>query len=155
MPTNLYGPDDNFDLNTSHVVPALLRKFHEAAESGTAPTLWGTGRARREFLHVDDCAEACVFLMNEYSDSQPINVGAGNDITIAELALLMAGVTGYKGEVKWDDSMPDGTPRKLLDSSRINTLGWQPKISLREGLEMTHEWYKNKDHTVSICYEKH
>jgi GDP-L-fucose synthase len=148
MPTNLYGPFDNFDLNTSHVVPALLRKFHEAVETDTMPTLWGTGHARREFLHVDDCAEACLFLMNQYSEPGPINVGVGDDISIAGLASLMAGVTGYEGDVIWDASKPDGTPRKLLDCSRINKFGWQHRISLRAGLEKTYEWYKQEQRNL-------
>ena len=141
MPTNLYGPGDNFDLQTSHVLPALIRKFHDAKESGKAPTLWGTGNAKREFLHVDDCAEACRFLMEHYSDPHVINVGAGKDITIAELAGLIAQVVGYTGEIQWDRSKPDGTPRKLLDCSRLNALGWTPKIALRDGLNATSQWY--------------
>jgi GDP-L-fucose synthase len=141
MPTNLYGPGDNFDLQTSHVLPALIRKFHDAKESGKAPTLWGTGNAKREFLHVDDCAEACRFLMEHYSDPRVINVGAGKDITIAELAGLIAEVVGYTGEIQWDRSKPDGTPRKLLDCSRLNALGWTPKIALRDGLSATSQWY--------------
>jgi GDP-L-fucose synthase len=141
MPTNLYGPGDNFDLQTSHVLPALIRKFHDAKESGKAPTLWGTGNAKREFLHVDDCAEACRFLMEHYSDPRVINVGAGKDITIAELAGLIAEVVGYTGEIQWDRSKPDGTPRKLLDCSRLNALGWTPKIALRDGLNATSQWY--------------
>ena len=141
MPTNLYGPGDNFDLETSHVLPALLRRFHDAKESGKAPTLWGSGRPRREFLHVDDCAEACVFLMSNYSDPQIINIGAGKDLTIAEVALLIAGITGYKGEVQWDTSKPDGTPRKLLDTTRINALGWRPEIPLSHGLKATYAWF--------------
>ena len=141
MPTNLYGPGDNFDLQTSHVLPALIRKFHDAKESGKAPTLWGTGNAKREFLHVDDCAEACRFLMEHYSDPRVINVGAGKDITIAELACLIAEVVGYTGEIQWDRSKPDGTPRKLLDCSRLNALGWTPKIALRDGLSATSQWY--------------
>jgi GDP-L-fucose synthase len=142
MPTNLYGPSDNFDLETSHVLPALLRKFHEAKESGKAPNLWGTGSPRREFVHVDDCAQACLFLMNSYSDPQIINVGAGKDIMIAELATLIAEVVGYKGEIRWDTSKPDGTARKLLDTTRINALGWRPEIPLSHGLKATYAWFK-------------
>jgi GDP-L-fucose synthase len=141
MPTNLYGPGDNFDLETSHVLPALLRKFHDAKENSKAPILWGSGSPRREFLHVDDCAEACIFLMQRYSDSEIINVGAGKDIAIAELANIVADVVGYEGDIQWDRSKPDGTPRKLLDISRINKLGWSPKILLREGLVSTYQWY--------------
>jgi len=141
MPTNLYGKGDNFDLQTSHVLPALLRKFHEAKATSTPPILWGTGSPRREFLYVDDCADACVFLMKHYSDSTAINLGVGKDIAIAELAEMIAEVVGYKGEFRWDSTKPDGTPRKLLDCSRINSLGWYPKISLRDGLALTHQWY--------------
>ena len=141
MPTNLYGPGDNFDLETSHVLPALLRKFHESKESEAAPRLWGTGSPRREFLHVDDCAEACLFLMEHYSDQRIINVGAGKDIAIADLATLLAQVVGYAGAIQWDASKPDGTPRKLLDCSRLNALGWCPNISLREGLDSSYRWY--------------
>ena len=146
MPTNLYGPGDNFDLETSHVVPALLRKLHEAKETGEATTLWGTGKPRREFLYVDDLAEACIFLMKNYSDLQIINVGTGKDISIASLTNLLAEVVGHQGEVRWDSSMPDGTPRKLLDCSRVNALGWLPKTSLREGSQLTYQWYK--EHAV-------
>lgn len=141
MPTNLYGPGDNFDLQTSHVLPALLRKLHEAKESSKGPTLWGTGTPRREFLHVDDCAEACLFLMEKYSDSTIINVGAGKDITIAELANLIAEIVGHKGMMQWDTSFPDGMAQKLLDCSRLNKLGWYPKISLKHGLKETYKWY--------------
>ncbi len=142
MPTNLYGPGDNFDLKTAHVIPALLRKFHEAKETGIPPVLWGTGKAKREFLHVDDCAEACVFLMTHYSESDIINVGAGKDISIAQLAELIAKQVGYSGERQWDTSKPDGAPRKLLDCSRIRSLGWYPKISLKHGVTATLSWYK-------------
>ncbi len=141
MPTNLYGQGDNFDLQTSHVLPAFLRKFHEAKETSTPPILWGTGTPRREFLYVDDCADACVFLMKHYSDSTVINLGVEKDIAIAELAGMIADVVGYKGEFRWDSTKPDGTPRKLLDCSRINSLGWYPKTSLRDGLALTYKWY--------------
>jgi GDP-L-fucose synthase len=136
MPTNLYGAEDNYDLQTSHVLPALLRKFHEAKVAG-APTVtcWGTGTVRREFLHSDDLASACVFLMREYSEEQFINVGYGSDYTIAELAGMIKGITGFRGEITWDTSKPDGTPRKLMDSSRILALGWKPKIDLETGLK--------------------
>jgi GDP-L-fucose synthase len=142
MPTNLYGPGDNFDLIGSHVVPALLRKFHEA-RVGDIPevTLWGTGAPRREFLHVDDLADAAVFLMRKYDDTAPINVGVGEDITIMELAQMIREITGYRGRVAFDPSKPDGTPRKLLDVSRVRSLGWQAKISLDEGIQRTYQWY--------------
>jgi GDP-L-fucose synthase len=144
MPTNLYGPGDNFDLDTSHVLPALIRRFHEAKVTGKLPILWGTGNPRREFLHVDDCAEACVFLMNRYADSHIVNVGAGVDVSIAELARLIAEMTGYNGDIEWDHSKPDGTPRKLLDSSRLRALGWHPRIELARGISETYEWYRSQ-----------
>jgi GDP-L-fucose synthase len=142
MPTNLYGQNDNFDLQHSHVLAAMLRRFHEAREQGCPPTLWGTGTPRREFLHVDDCAEACLFLMERYSDPAIINVGTGEEITIAELASLVGKVIGYQGAVHWDRSKPDGMPRKLMDSSRIAALGWKPAIPLAEGLHRTYQWYQ-------------
>jgi GDP-L-fucose synthase len=143
MPTNLYGPGDNFDLATSHVLPAMVRRFHEAQQSG-APTvrLWGTGTPRREFLHVDDLARACVLLLERYDEPQPVNVGAGHDVTIRALAELVARVVGYPGALEWDTSKPDGTPRKLLDSSRIEALGWRPEIGLEDGIRATYEWYR-------------
>jgi GDP-L-fucose synthase len=142
MPANLYGPGDNFDLTGSHVLPALLRKCHEARVSGAPGVeVWGTGTPRREFLHVDDLAEACVFLMREYSDEMPLNVGWGEDISIGELARLIARIVDYPGELQFDPSRPDGTPRKLLDTSKLTTLGWRPKIALRAGLATTYEWY--------------
>jgi len=141
MPTNLYGPNDNFDLQTSHVLAALIRRFHEAREQGNPPTLWGTGTPRREFLHVDDCAGGAVFLMQTYSDSSIVNVGTGTDLSIAELAAMVAEVVGYNGEIRWDRTKPDGTPRKLLDCGRMQALGWNPSISLRDGLVGTYEWY--------------
>jgi GDP-L-fucose synthase len=182
MPTNLYGPGDEFDLETSHVLPALIRKFHEAKIGGqrsevggrrleakeggkgvasdlkrSAPptssersersspvssvTLWGTGTPRREFLHVDDLADACVFLMKHYEESEIINIGVGQDISISELADLIKDIVGFKGGIQYDRSKPDGTPRKLLDVGRLKALGWQPKISLREGIERTYRWY--------------
>jgi len=141
MPTNLYGPGDNFDLATSHVVPALLRKFHEAKQAGARQVVvWGTGRPRREFLHVDDLADAAIFLMQHYDDEEIINVGVGEDITIRELAELIREVVGYEGEIVFDASMPDGTPRKLLDVSRLFALGWRPRMDLRAGLEQTYRW---------------
>ena len=142
MPTNLYGPFDNFDLHGSHVLPALLRKFHEAKQVGArSVTVWGTGKAKREFLHVDELASAAVFLMQHYSSADPINVGMGDDLSIAELASVIADVVGFEGEILYDLSKPDGTPRKLLDTSRIRALGWQPEIDLRAGLTSTYEWF--------------
>jgi GDP-L-fucose synthase len=169
MPTNLYGPSDNFDLETSHVLPALIRKFHEAKNreadlqevastlKRSAPqissersersskssfvTLWGTGTPMREFLHVDDLADACLFLMDRYNDSEMINIGVGRDISIRELADLIKDIVGFKGTIRYDRTKPDGTPRKLLDVSKLKELGWQPKISLREGIERTYRWY--------------
>ena len=136
MPTNLYGPNDNYDLNNSHVLPAMLRKFHEAKQNGTTGvTLWGTGSPLREFLHADDLADACLFLMQQYNRNEPVNIGTGKDISIKELALVIKGITGFSGEINWDHSKPDGTPRKLLDISRISQLGWKASISLREGIE--------------------
>ena len=143
MPTNLYGPGDNFDLESAHVLPALIRRFHEAKDSGApAVTLWGTGSPRREFLHVDDLASACLRLLDVYDDPDHINVGVGSDVTIAELASLVAEVVGYPGELSWDTSKPDGTPRKLLDVSRMRALGWEPQIDLSDGLEATYAWYR-------------
>jgi GDP-L-fucose synthase len=143
MPTNLYGPGDNFDLNNSHVLPALLRKFYEAKQARASNVVvWGTGVPRREFLHVDDLADACVFLMNRYSDAQPVNVGWGSDVSIRELAELIRGVVGFEGEIVFDSSKPDGTPRKLLDTTRINALGWSPRTRLREGIAATYEWFR-------------
>ncbi len=143
MPTNLYGPGDNFNLNTSHVLPALIRKFHEARESRASHVVvWGTGTPRREFLHVDDLAGAAVFLMLHYESADIINVGTGEDISIRELAELIRDITGYGGEIVFDVSKPDGTPRKLLDVSRLAALGWKPRIGLREGIEATYRWYQ-------------
>jgi len=145
MPTNLYGPNDNFDLETSHVLPALMRKFHDAKEERAAGrdavvTLWGHGAALREFLHVDDAANAAIVLM-ESSETGLYNVGSGSDLTIRELAELIASVVGYDGPVEWDTSRPDGTPRKLMDSSRIREKGWAPRISLEDGIRSTYEWF--------------
>jgi GDP-L-fucose synthase len=135
MPTNLYGPGDNFDLANSHVLPALIRKAHEARQSGaSALEIWGTGSPRREFLHVDDLADACVFLLQTYSEHEPINVGSGTDLTIYELAQLVCEVVGFDGEITRDTSKPDGTPRKLMSSERLRALGWSPTIPLREGI---------------------
>jgi GDP-L-fucose synthase len=142
MPTNLYGPGDNFDLEISHVVPAMLRKFHEAKIRGDKTvTLWGTGAPRREFLHVDDLADACVFLMNYYDEPEIINIGVGEDITISELGELVRKIVDFRGEIVWDTSKPDGTPRKLLNVVRLTTSGWRARISLEEGLEQTYRWY--------------
>lgn len=142
MPTNLYGPKDNYDLQNSHVLPALIRKFHDAKQSGTAKvTIWGSGIPMREFLHVDDLADACVYLMNHYDKPEPINAGWGKDISIKELALLIQNIVDYKGELVFDTSKPDGTLRKVLDTSKMKDLGWSPKISLREGIQKTYECY--------------
>ena len=142
MPTNLYGPGDNFDPATSHVLPALIRRIYEAKESGApSVTNWGSGSPRREFLHVDDLASACLFLMEHYDDGQTINVGTGSDVTIKELAEMVAGIVGYEGEIVWDTTKPDGTPRKLLDVSRLADLGWSASIPLEQGLRSTYDWY--------------
>ncbi|MFJ7327962.1 GDP-L-fucose synthase family protein [Streptomyces cyaneofuscatus] len=142
MPTNLYGPGDNFDLETSHVLPALIRRFHEAQRDGAPEvTLWGSGSPRREFLHVDDLAAACVRLLEAYDDDAPVNIGCGEDLTIRELAETIAEVTGYQGRVGWDTSKPDGTPRKLLDVSRLTSLGFKPQIPLRDGIARTYAWW--------------
>ncbi|MFF7153183.1 NAD-dependent epimerase/dehydratase family protein [Streptomyces sp. NPDC008139] len=135
MPTNLYGPGDNFDLATSHVLPALIRRFHEAEQDGAAElTLWGSGTPRREFLHVDDLAAACALLLRVYDGAEPVNVGCGEDLTIRELAETVRDVVGYRGTIGWDTTKPDGTPRKLLDVSRLQALGWRPEIALRDGI---------------------
>lgn len=144
MPTNLYGPNDNFDLETSHVLPAMIRKFHDAKVNNKSEmTLWGTGVAQREFLHVDDLANACVFLMNNYNDSEIVNIGTGEDLSIKELAKMIKDVVGYEGKINWDATKPDGTPRKLLDVSRLNNLGWKYKIKLIDGLKTTYEYFRN------------
>jgi GDP-L-fucose synthase len=144
MPTNLYGPGDNFSLKSSHVLPALLRKVHEAKEAGAAAVeVWGTGKPRREFLHVDDLADACVYLMQNYDGDGWVNVGWGRDETIAELADTIRRVVGFAGELRFDPSKPDGTPRKLLDTSRLTALGWSPKIDLEAGIRSTYEWFLN------------
>jgi GDP-L-fucose synthase len=142
MPTNLYGPGDNFDPLNSHVLPALIRRFHEARVTGADEVVvWGTGSPRREFLHVDDLARACLHLLDHYDDAAPINVGTGVDVTIKELAETVAEVVGFEGRLTWDTSKPDGTPRKLLDVSRIRALGWEPQIELRDGIASTYEWF--------------
>ena len=143
MPTNLYGPNDNFDLETSHVLPALIRKAHEAkARKDQKLVVWGTGKPRREFLHVDDLASACLLLLEKYDSSEIINVGCGEDISIRELAELICDVVGFDGELAWDTTKPDGTPRKLLDVTRLRALGWKPAIPLRDGIARTYEWFR-------------
>ena len=140
MPTNMYGPNDNFDLESSHVIPALIRKFHEGKMSGLPEVVcWGTGSPRREFLYAEDLARACVFLMQHYSEEQFINVGFGSDISIQDLAETVKRVVGYTGAIAWDASKPDGTPRKLMDTSRLESLGWRPRVSLEEGLRLTYD----------------
>jgi GDP-L-fucose synthase len=142
MPANLYGPGDNFDLNTSHALPALIRKAHEAKERGLDHlVIWGTGAVRREFLHVDDCADALVFLMRNYSGDRHINVGSGEDLTVLELAQLICEVIGFDGRIVCDTTKPDGTPRKLMSGARLKALGWAPSIPLRDGIEQTYRWY--------------
>jgi GDP-L-fucose synthase len=142
MPTNLYGPGDNFNLRSSHVLPALIRKFHEAKINGVAEVeVWGTGKPRREFLHVDDLADACVFLMQNYSDEKLVNIGWGSDVSIAELAAMVARTVGFSGSLRFNTAMPDGTPRKLLDVSRASALGWSAKITLDRGLAETYQWF--------------
>jgi GDP-L-fucose synthase len=142
MPTNLYGPGDNFNTRDSHVLPAMIRRFHQAVRDGARQvTCWGTGRPRREFLYVDDLADACHFLLDSYDDDRPINVGAGEDMSIGELADLVRDIVGYRGNICWDASRPDGTYRKLLDVQRLNELGWNAKTSLAEGIRMTYEWF--------------
>lgn len=150
MPTNLYGPGDDFNLKTSHVLPALLRKLHEAKNKGAIDAeIWGTGTPRREFLHVDDLADACLFLMENYNDEGWLNVGSGRDYTIAELAHIIARVVGFKGSLRFDVSKPDGTPRKLLDITRLSSLGWSPRIELEMGIESTYRWYSEHYSDVS------
>ena len=142
MPTNLYGPGDNFDLNSSHVLPALLRKFHEAkVNNAKEVVMWGTGKPLREFLHVDDLADACLFLMDKYNDSGIVNIGTGKDLPISKLAELIRKTVGYTGKIVNDENKPDGTPKKQLDVFKLNSLGWQHKIELEEGIKLTYEWY--------------
>ena len=145
MPTNLYGPNDNYNLNNSHVLPALIRKFHEAKENNTPSVeMWGTGSPKREFLHADDMADACVYLMNHYSGQQHVNIGTGEDLSIKELALMIQKIVGYQGEIKHDLSKPDGTPRKLMDVSFLHQLGWKHSIELEEGIRLVYEDFKRK-----------
>jgi len=142
MPTNLYGPGDNFDLASSHVLPALIRKAHEAKLAG-APSIeiWGTGTPRREFLHVDDCADACVFLMKGYSDESHVNIGSGSDVTIRELTQMVCNAVGFSGDIVRDESKPDGTPRKLMSGDKLAAQGWQPSITLQDGIAATYQWF--------------
>jgi GDP-L-fucose synthase len=145
MPTNLYGPGDNFDPDSSHVIPALIRKAHEAKIAGRSElVIWGSGSPRREFLHVDDAADALVHLMTHYAGDEHVNVGSGRDLTILEVAALIARVVGFSGNVVTDPSKPDGTPRKLLDTSKLTSLGWQPRVGLEEGLASTYEWFRSR-----------
>lgn len=149
MPTNLYGPNDNFNLETSHVLPAFIRKFHDAKEKGAQEVeIWGTGKPKREFLHVDDLASACLFLMNNYEDKQIINIGTGQEISIAGLASLVADIVGFQGSIRYEADFPDGTPRKLLDVSRLETIGWKAEIGLREGIESTYQWYLEHEDSI-------
>ncbi len=148
QPTNLYGPNDNFDLETSHVLPALLRKAHEAKKRGdSSMVVWGTGSPRREFLHVDDLADACLFLLRRHSGPEPLNIGCGEDIAIGDLARLVARTVGFEGELVFDTTKPDGMPRKLLDTTRINELGWRPRIALEEGLKSYYDWFLSHQDT--------
>lgn len=142
MPTNLYGPNDNFDLETSHVLPAMIAKFHNTMKNNESVTLWGDGSAMREFLHVDDLAEVCYVCMQKYDKPEHINVGTGEDVRIWELANIISDVVGFSGEILWDFTKPNGTPRKVLNVDKIKSLGWGPKINLREGIEKTYQWYK-------------
>ena len=143
MPTNLYGENDNFDLESSHVIPAMIRKFDDAKKSGAKEVvLWGTGKPKREFLYVNDLASACIFLMNNYNDSEIINIGIGEDLSILELANVVKECVGYNGAIVWDSLKPDGTPRKLLDVSKIRALGWRHGTNLKEGIKCTYDWYK-------------
>jgi GDP-L-fucose synthase len=142
MPTNLYGPNDNYDLNNSHVLPAMIRKFHEAKIEGKQSVeLWGTGTPMREFLYVDDLADACIHLMLNYNESEIVNIGTGQDVTIKELALTISDIVGYKGDIHFNSDMPDGTPRKLLDVSKLSGLGWKYKTTLVEGIKKTYNNY--------------
>lgn len=149
MPTNLYGPNDNYDLHSSHVLPALIRKFHEAKHNGAEYVeIWGTGNPRREFLHVDDLADACVYLMNQYEDNEIINIGVGEDISILELAEKIKEIVGYTGRIVFDTSKPDGTPRKLVDVTRLHQRGWKASIPLEDGLAATYQWFVENEHQL-------
>jgi GDP-L-fucose synthase len=152
MPTNLYGPSDNFDLESSHVIPALLRKAHDSKISGGKNlTVWGSGTPRREFLHVDDCADALVFLLKNYSDAQHINVGSGNDVTIADVARLVMEVVGLEGDLEFDRTKPDGTPRKLMDGDKLAQMGWRARIDLKEGLASAYRWFLENQESARKC----
>lgn len=147
MPTNMYGPGDNFDLENSHVLPALIRKFHDAKIAGSdSVTLWGSGLPKREFLHADDLGRACVFLLENYDEEVAINVGVGEDISVSDLANRIKQIIGFEGEIAWDKTKPDGTPRKLLDVSRISALGWKPEITLIDGIQSTYDWFQKHSH---------
>ena len=149
MPTNLYGPFDNFDLHGSHVLPALMRKTHEAKRAGLGSVeIWGSGKPKREFLHCDDLADACLFLLDNFSEAGPINVGFGEDLSIRELAELVREIVGFRGELRFDTRKPDGTPRKLLDVSRLSSAGWKAKTGLREGVESTYQWFLENEHNL-------
>jgi GDP-L-fucose synthase len=151
MPTNLYGPGDNFDLQNGHVLPAMMRRFHEAKQSGASTvTLWGTGTPRREFLHVDDLARACLFLLEHYDAPETINVGVGQDITVRELAETVARIVGYEGDLEWDGSKPDGTPRKLLDVTKLTNLGWKADIPFEDGVRSTYDWFVEQHETARL-----
>ncbi len=155
MPTNLYGPGDNFDLEKSHVMPALIRKCHEAKLRGDRTvTVWGSGRPRREFLHVDDCADACVYLLAHYDEEPIVNIGVGEDLTIRELAEMVKEVVGFEGDLVFDASKPDGTPRKLVDVTRLFGLGWRPSIGLREGIEQTYRWFLEQEEVRGVRSEE-
>jgi GDP-L-fucose synthase len=154
IPTNLYGPGDNFDLGSSHVIPALLRKTHEAKLSGGPIEIWGTGTPRREFLYVDDAADALTLILEQYSAADPINVAGGEDVSIAELAGAVAAIVGFSGEISFDSARPDGMPRKALDAQRILAMGWKPKWTLRAGLEATHQWFESSDQIRSSATER-
>lgn len=143
MPCNIFGPGDNFDLDTGHVLPALIKRFHDAKESGVSTiVLWGSGAPLREFLHADELAQACLFMLENHHSEEHLNVGSGHEVSIKELANLVAEIVGYSGEISWDHTKPDGTPRKFLDSSKLNALGWESKASLRDGIETTYDWYR-------------
>lgn len=151
MPTNLYGPYDNYDLKGSHVLPAMIRKFHEAKVSGLARVeLWGTGNPLREFLYVDDMADACVFLLEWYSGEQHVNIGTGKEVTIRQLAGIVKNTVGYKGEIVWNESMPDGTPRKLTNVDKLHGLGWTHKVELEEGVKLAYEWFVHNVETARL-----
>jgi GDP-L-fucose synthase len=156
MPANLYGPGDNFDLATSHVIPAILRKVHEGKNTGAnIVEIWGTGNPRREFLYVEDLADACLFLMKNYDSSEMVNVGTGQDFTIRELTYLIKDVVGYEGEFRFNGNMPDGMSRKIVDISRLRSLGWEPSVSLRQGLELTYKWFLENEQSLRRSETNH